>query len=163
MDNSKKKFIESMEYLAKYYINFKADFNDPIVQRIWFDSLKQINPNDIEFVVVDYCRKNVYPPQSPTHLLEHYNKLLELKVIDIVTEASFLINKKMKLVEVDIPFLGIEKKYITDYEAAIEAATGTTKDVLTVVKNGLIKLDKNDVYRYLSRISSQKILLKESL
>lgn len=163
MDNSKKKFIESMEYLAKYYINFKADFNDPVVQRIWFNSLKQINPNDIEFVVVDYCRKNVYPPQSPTHLLEHYNKLFELRVIDIVSEAKYLVDRNLKLIEVEIPFSGLEKKYIPDYDAAIAAATGTTKDVLTVVKNGLIKLDKNDVYRYLSRISSQKILLKESL
>lgn len=161
MDNSKNKFIQSMEYLAKYYINFKADFTDPVVQRIWFDSLKQINPNDIEFVVVDYCQKNVYPPQSPTHLLEHYNKLFELRVIDIVSEAKYLVDRNLKLIEVEIPFSGLEKKYIPDYDAAIAAANGTIKDVLTSVRNGVIRLDKNEVYRYLIQIRNQQILLRE--
>lgn len=161
MDKTKQKFIAAMEYLGKYYINFKADFTDPVIQRIWFDNLKQINQNDIEFVVVDYCQKNVYPPQSPTHLLNHYSTLLESKVLSIVSEAIHLVNQNLKLVEVEIPFSGKEKKYITDYDAAIMAATGTTRDVLTVVKNGLIKLEKHDVYRYLAGISSQQILLRE--
>lgn len=161
MDNSKKKFIESMEYLAKYYINFKADFTDPVVQRIWFDSLKQINPNDIEFIVVDYCQKNVYPPQSPTHLLEHYNKLFELRVIDIVSEAKYLVDRNLKLIEVEIPFSGLEKKYIPDYDAAISAANGTIKDVLTSVRNGVIRLEKNEVFRYLIQRRNQQILLRE--
>ena len=160
MDKTKQKFIESMEYLGKYYLNFKADFTDPLVQRVWFDSLKQINIHDLEFVVKDYCSKNTFAPQSPTSLLEHYNKIFEVRVVDIISEASYLVDKNLKLVEVEIPFYGKETKYVTNYDAAIADASGAIKEVLISVKKGVIKLEKNDVTKYLTSIRKHQVLLE---
>lgn len=156
----KKSFIKSMEYLGKYYINFKVDFSDQLVQRVWFDSLKHINPSDLEYTVKDYCSKNIYPPQSPTHLLEHYRELSENKIRNIVLDVNNLINQNLKLVEVEIPFFGKEKKYVPDYQKIISKSTGIIRDIVIDIQCGKLNLDKESIKLYLSDSNNQKFLLE---
>jgi len=67
---SKKMFVYGMEYLNAYYTLLKIDLDNPIVQKIWYDIFGNFNDNDFQDLIKNYCMNNIYPPQSPSHILE---------------------------------------------------------------------------------------------
>lgn len=75
---SKKMFVYGMEYLNAYYTTLKIDLDSELVQKIWYDVFSNFNDNDFQGIVQGYCKANIYPPQSPTHLLE-YAKTLAIR------------------------------------------------------------------------------------
>lgn len=72
-------FAKILTLLNEWYLNFKfiTDTEKNRTQiNLWYAALKSI-PDEVAFQVVqDYCMKNIYPPQSPTHILDHYKNLL---------------------------------------------------------------------------------------
>lgn len=68
---SKKKFIFGMEYLNTYYVNLKIDLDNSMVQLVWYDVFKTFSDDDFERLIKAYCVNNIYPPQSPSHILEY--------------------------------------------------------------------------------------------
>lgn len=76
-------FVKGIEYLNAYYVNFKFDINDKLAQQIWYQALSDIDDKSFELLVTDYSKKNVYPPQSPTHLLEWFDKMVDAHILKI--------------------------------------------------------------------------------
>lgn len=71
-------FEMGMMMLMVYYQNFEFDTepepNDKIgifKKKIWYDSLSMISDNQFMPLIESYCTNNIYPPQSPTHLIQH--------------------------------------------------------------------------------------------
>lgn len=67
---NKTAFAEAIEYLNAYYVNFKIDLSNSVVLRVWYDVFKDFDDNAFKMLVMGYAKDNVFPPQSPTHLLE---------------------------------------------------------------------------------------------
>lgn len=75
---SKKSFIYGMEYLNAYYTLLKIDLDSEVVQKVWYDVFQNFSDEVFQGIVKGYCVSNIYPPQSPTHLLE-YGKTIALR------------------------------------------------------------------------------------
>ena len=67
----KMNFAKNMEILNAYYVNFKLDLSNKMVQTIWYKSLEHLSNEMFDALTSDYCMKNEFAPQSPTHLLNH--------------------------------------------------------------------------------------------
>ena len=77
---TKQTFGKGIAYLNIFYTNFKVDIENPLVIEIWFDIFKDMDDQKFTELVKGYCKENIYPPQSPTHLLEYAKKqLIETK------------------------------------------------------------------------------------
>lgn len=73
---NKEKFLEALKYLDAYFINFKFDFNDDMKCEIWYSAFKNFEFKDLQILFKHYARNNVYPPSSPSSLLEYAKKVL---------------------------------------------------------------------------------------
>ena len=63
-------FVKGIEYIKAFYVNYKLDTQSALVLEIWSDVFKNMGDETFERLVKAYCLENIYPPQSPTHLLE---------------------------------------------------------------------------------------------
>lgn len=144
-------FKIGIEALSTYYMSFKfwqEDFKEQVELRkkLWYDFLKHISDDEFDLLITDYCKNNVYPPQSPTHLLQHYNALIDLEVEKTYQEIIRLIDKHDKIEMVDN-----ERRMITDWESVINEATNYAKRVIIAYKERLIKnYDKDTIKDFLS-------------
>ena len=80
-------FSTQLAMLNKYYINFKFDINDDMMVRVWYEALKQFDDETFKLIIMEYCTNNIYPPQSPTHLIEHYK--LNIVKSELCGEQAF--------------------------------------------------------------------------
>ena len=74
------KFKELMLQLDVYYSNFKFFENeerDKLKLQVWYKALQVIPSERLEYVVNDYCIHNVFAPNSPTSLIEHYRNIIQ--------------------------------------------------------------------------------------
>ena len=92
---TKKTFVIGIEYLNAYYTNFKVDINNELVQKIWYEALKEFSDKMFTIVIQEYCKNNVYAPQSPTHLLHFYNDYKENYTLLIESEISKVMSKAL--------------------------------------------------------------------
>lgn len=74
------KFLEAILILKELYINFDFDVRDSngnFTRRfnMWYQVLSHLDIDTLEFVILDYAKSSIYPPQSPAHILEHYKKI----------------------------------------------------------------------------------------
>ncbi len=70
------RFMSIIAYMSAYYpkFDFKLmdDGGEPSYQfKVWYQALREFDEETIVKYVESYCRENVYPPQSPTHVLEY--------------------------------------------------------------------------------------------
>lgn len=79
-----------MEYLKAYYPNFKMEMENIFAQQIWYESLNHINDASFEILIKKYSRGNEYPPQSPTHLLNWFDDMINDKALEILNEYKQL-------------------------------------------------------------------------
>ena len=93
----KKAFIEGMEYLNAYYALLKIDLDNKLVQEVWYENVSHIEDNTFKFVVKDYCKNNIYPPQSPTHLTSKLSELMDLEVENVRNEILRLRERYTKI------------------------------------------------------------------
>ena len=138
-------FVKCIEYLNAYYVNLKLDIDNKLVQQVWFETLKEIDDASFELLVRDYSKNNIFPPQSPTHLLEHFKKMTDAYVIKIgnelrIFESNYRVHSKDNM------------SFHIDYEKAIkEAPSPDIRDLLLGFKSGKIKNYKPETIReYLS-------------
>lgn len=107
------KFKELMFTLDVYYTHFKFfDDTEERVKaklRVWYESLKAIPSDRLEYVVHDYCKNNVYPPTSPTSLIDHYKSLVLNYYPNAEEEFEKLIQRYRYDVKFDLKLL--HKKY----------------------------------------------------
>lgn len=157
---SKLKFISGIEYLNAFYVHFKLDIDNEMVQKIWYNSLKDIDDKSFELLITDYCENNTYPPSSPHSLKEWFDKMIDLKLYDIGKKIYDLENKNMILK--DHPD-GYQTYYI-DYESIIESEHDTTLiSILKARKNGEIKyLKVEDLKRYLFDKNDKTLVLENN-
>lgn len=66
----KKQFLKGLKYLNDYYVNFKFDINDNNKLGIWYSVFESVDDETFVGLIKEYCKHNIYAPQSPTHLLE---------------------------------------------------------------------------------------------
>jgi hypothetical protein len=68
---SKVVFAKQMETLNAFYVNLKVDLDNPLVVNVWYRVFENIDDKTFEQLIESYCLNNIYPPQSPTHLIQH--------------------------------------------------------------------------------------------
>src|SRR5690554_1043023 len=88
---NKVNFIKGIEYLNAYYVNFKVDIDNKMVQIVWYDALKHIDDDSFIKVITNYALTSKYAPQSPTDIINHYNQMVNDHVQGLVYSASGLI------------------------------------------------------------------------
>lgn len=142
---TKLSFVKGIEYLNAYYVNFKFDINDKLAQQIWYQALSDIDDKSFEIIVADYCKNNIYAPQSPTHLLEWFGKI-KYRVIDNLLAQIKSIESKF-IYEID--------RYTvkTDYTRAIKECTDPLIiELLTLIKDEKISITKEFIHNYLTNV-----------
>lgn len=157
-------FVKGIEYLNAYYTNFKVDLGNELVQRIWYDALKHIDDKSFEFLVKDYSKKNIYAPQSPTHLLDYFDNLLELYSKDLKDKIIKLENKYNERV---YSLEHLEDIIVLNYDKAIEEAR-TNGDTILInllvdMKKGVIKrqnINKDTITPYITKNEQLSIGVK---
>lgn len=73
---SKKVFASMMEVLNAFYVNFKVDLDNQLVVKLWYQTFENLGDETFKHLVESYCKSNIYPPQSPTHLIQHMKDLV---------------------------------------------------------------------------------------
>ena len=82
-------FLEQVAYMMAWYSNFNLKLQDSdgktsMQYKVWYHAFENFEDDDFKKVVAIYCRNNVYPPSSPTSILDFgKTKLLELRVEEI--------------------------------------------------------------------------------
>ena len=80
MKLTQEKLISIIAYLSAYYTAFKFDIEDngkPSFQfKVWYDVFKGFDEEMVVSAIQGYCKSNVYPPQSPTNILEYMKQVL---------------------------------------------------------------------------------------
>ena len=69
-------FASNIATLNAFYVNFKLDTSSELVMDVWYNFFKEMDDQEFTDLVKHYMIHNIYPPQSPAHLLEHYKKTL---------------------------------------------------------------------------------------
>ena len=67
---SKKVFVQGMELLNAFYVYFKLDLDNPLVQQVWYMTFKNLSDAEFERLIQNYMMENSRPPDSPTRLIE---------------------------------------------------------------------------------------------
>lgn len=86
-------FAGNIAKLNAFYVNFKLDTGNELVMDVWYNYFKGMQDHDFTNLVNDYMIHNIYPPQSPAHLMEHYRK----KLIESQTSAETAWNDLLEL------------------------------------------------------------------
>jgi hypothetical protein len=79
-------FIDKLADFMAWYVNFqfriydvdeKTKAKEPSLQyQVWYKAFQNFNDSDFIAICDGYMRENVYPPSSPTSLLEYAKKVL---------------------------------------------------------------------------------------
>jgi virulence-associated protein VapD len=86
---NKEVFLDKLAGIMAWYVNFQFKVYDideqtrektPSLQfQMWYRAFQNFNDDDFSDIVDGYLRENVYPPSSPTSLLEYAKKVLAEK------------------------------------------------------------------------------------
>lgn len=164
MSNNKREklydFMEVILILKEAYMNFDFELIDRNKQptrrlNLWYSVLGHINNKTLEYVILDYIRNEIYPPQSPAHILNHYKKTYmkllpnENEVFDYCLDiwrnkARYVMSKTLELLEKDNKY--IEAKAFKMIESKLYRGhlTETTENIETWARK-----DFNEIYKNL--------------
>ena len=92
-------FVKGIEYIKAFYVNYKLDTQSKLIMGVWMDAFKNMSDEIFERLVKTYCVENIYPPQSPTHLLEFAKTKFAEKSPEAETEFEEVVklNKRYSL------------------------------------------------------------------
>lgn len=65
-----------MELLNAFYVNFKLDLDNPLVQQVWYNTFKNLSDAEFESLIQNYMIENSRPPYSPTSLIESMRDII---------------------------------------------------------------------------------------
>lgn len=90
---SLEKFTDKLGDLMAWYVNFNFgdlyfehgnDLVPTLRTQKWYEAFKNFDDDDFEMMVEEYMRENVYPPSSPSSILEYANKkIIEQHKMDV--------------------------------------------------------------------------------
>lgn len=63
-------FLKGLKYLNAYYSNFNFDIKDDLKLEVWYSVFQKYENATYTELVKNYSVKNIFPPQSPSHLLD---------------------------------------------------------------------------------------------
>lgn len=129
-------FIDKIADLMAWYVNFqfriydidsKTQAKSPSLQyQVWYKAFKDFSDEDFSVIVDGYMKENVYPPSSPTSLLEYAKKILvqqnkgnidkvwvDLKTM--ITLNGFKIHKQWSPIGNDYVYFNSLKSAIKNY------------------------------------------------
>ena len=85
-----KVFLRGLVYLNDYYDNFKFDIKNVNKVEVWYEVFSNFDDEIFIEMVKNYCRENIYPPQSPTALTEFMKvKMIEKRKGELSSEMAF--------------------------------------------------------------------------
>ena len=99
---SKETFLEGIGYIVAWYVNFKLQLKDKSGEEsfqysIWYGAFKNFSNEDFVNVVRGYCNEEMYPPSSPTSLLNYANvKMLDFRKQEIENAWQTLLQEIQK-------------------------------------------------------------------
>ena len=67
-----------MGYLNAYYIHFKLDIENEYVLAVWYEPFQTMDDTTFSNLVKSYSKSEVYPPSSPTSLLDFFRETMKL-------------------------------------------------------------------------------------
>jgi hypothetical protein len=82
-------FMDILAWVSGFYTNFnfklKGEDGKPSMQfHVWYEVLREFDEDTLMAIVKQYCKENIYPPSSPTSLLEYAKtRLMKIKVVEI--------------------------------------------------------------------------------
>jgi len=91
-------FLEQIAYMMAWYSNFNLKLQDSdgklsMQYKVWYQAFEHFDDDNFKSVVAMYCRDNVYPPSSPTSLLDFAKvKMVEFKSQEINKAWEELMN-----------------------------------------------------------------------
>ncbi len=158
-----------IKYLSSYYANFKFDLYDdengemkPSHQlEVWYDVFKDFDEDELVSMVKQFCRENIFAPQSPTQLLEYMrNKLFtthndsELaweKVIETYRDYGYYnFEKGVKLLNNAI----IQRSY----EMMKSSFRDLTSDKIPFVRKEFIEIYERNLKQNINKNISQNVI-----
>ena len=72
-------FIDILMWVNAFYVNFKVDLDNQLVVKLWYQTFENLDDETFKQLVESYCKSNIYPPQSPTHLIQHMKDIVLLR------------------------------------------------------------------------------------
>lgn len=123
---NKKTFAQGLAYLNLFYTTFKVDLENDMVIEVWYDMFKDMDEQKFTALIKAYCKENIFPPQSPTHLLEFAKQRLALlqskadeefeRVRELNRRYSLRINHQTIYAKIDNPItVKIVKSMFDDF------------------------------------------------
>lgn len=95
MSLDKKVFLKGLGYINDYYANFNFDLKNVNKVEIWYSKFSQFDNDIYTDLIKTYCNDNVYPPLSPTNILEMFkDKLLEYHRNELSNEMAWELTLK---------------------------------------------------------------------
>lgn len=85
-------FLKGIKYLNAYYTNFNFNINDDLKLKVWYDVFSSFTDDDFTHLIKTYCVQNIYPPQSPSSVLEYAKTQLKLKYMDSSSAWDYAIS-----------------------------------------------------------------------
>jgi len=93
---SKEKMVSVVRYIDSYYNNFQFDFNNLHKIEVWYDVLKNFSDEDLTELVKSYCFNNIYPPLSPTSLLQYRKEMITVNKLSAEKAWEFGYEEKLR-------------------------------------------------------------------
>ena len=160
---SKAMFAQQMETLNAFYVNLKVDLDNSLVVNVWYRVFENIDDKTFEQLIESYCLNNIYPPQSPTHLIQHMKDMALQGELsgeeaweighDMVKRCSFDMRTAIDRLEKD------NKKVIADTLNEIRSSfIGLETASVPYVRKNFIEIYKINVGRNVN----QKVLLGDT-
>lgn len=72
----KKTFLQGIKHLNAYFNTFNFNINDDLKLKVWYESLSAFDDTTYTNLIKNYCTNNIYPPQSPSHLMDYAKKVV---------------------------------------------------------------------------------------
>lgn len=165
---SKVVFAKQMEMMNVYYTNFKF-FNGEtenevqLRQTVWYETLQNLDDETFKGLVQSYCTNNIYPPQSPTHLIQHLKDMTLLGELsgDEAWEITYGLLKKNRY--------DIENTLDQLKDDGKEACANALKEMRSRFRNLMtddipyVRKDFIEIYkRVVTQVVNQKVLLGDT-
>jgi hypothetical protein len=160
---SKKVFASMMETLNAFYVNFKVDLDNQLVVSVWYEALQNLDDNTFKELIKSYCKSNIYPPQSPTHLIQHYKDMAVLNELsgEEAWEVSYQLLKKNRF--------DVEHTADLLIDDGKEACANALKEMRSRFRNLMtddipyVRKDFIEIYkRVVTQVVNQKVLLGDT-
>lgn len=168
---SKKMFEKCMLTLSVYYNNFRFEVmpkeDDTIAQfkyQVWYDSFKHIDDLTFEALIKAYCNSQVYPPSSPTSILQTYKEAKQSNMMSPESAWEIVDDNLKKGIRGYQTFINGKVVYKNDFYEAIkqyQQISSVCKEIessladITTDSKKYVRNEFMDVYkRYSEQVTS---------